>query len=479
MEDVDDSDTKPFPTKTSIPPFWRSELDPLDEYRSTESLPTTCDVLIIGGGYAGIAAAYHLLCGDKYEPGTKPSVVLVEARQACSGATARNGSNTQPPFDLLSVLISCDLGGHLKPSVYGRLPDYIERFGSATAANVADFEWKHIDAIAEVIKKEGIECDFEIVRTFNVYTDREQALKAKNAYLKLKSLGIAKETINDLVWTDEDKAQEVSGFKDCVGCFASRAATLWPYKLMMGLLSKAVGQGLNLQTNTPASSIDRELGPNGGKRWKVTTARGPISASKIIFATNGYTSALLPEYENKIIPARGIACHITLPPGTEAPKLPGSYGILLPRAWDYLNQRPDGSIIVGGARPTFFAQDSEWKNNVDDNTLIDPAAHYFDTYMQRHFVGWENSGAHVESIWTGIMGYNSDGLPRVGQVPGREGCFIAAGFGGHGMPVIWLVMKSLTEMVRYGKKFEQTAVPNIYKTTKERLESTEDRLNSQ
>jgi glycine/D-amino acid oxidase-like deaminating enzyme len=240
---------------------------------------------------------------------------------------------------------------------------------------------------------------------------------------------------------------------------------------MMGLLNRAVSNGLNLQTNTAATTL-----VSSGSTWTATTPRGAISAPKVIIATNGYTSALLPEYTNKIVAARGIASRIVVPEGRRAPELPGSYGIIAPGAWDYISQRPDGSIIVGGARPTFFDADSEWKNVVDDSTLIEPAKHYFDKYMQEHFVGWEDSGAHVEDIWTGIMGYNSDGLPSFGAVPGREGVFIAAGFEGHGMPVIFLAMKGIVEMVAEGKTFEETGVPVIYKTTKERLESSENRL---
>lgn len=77
----------PFPHETYIQPFWRSELHPLDDHRSTEDLPTECDILIIGAGYTGVTTAYHLL-KDNPDP---PSIVLLEARQACSGATARNG----------------------------------------------------------------------------------------------------------------------------------------------------------------------------------------------------------------------------------------------------------------------------------------------------------------------------------------------------------------------------------------------------
>lgn len=77
----------PFPHETYIQPFWRTELHPLDDHRSTKDLPTECDILIVGAGYAGVTTAYHLL-KDHTNP---PSIVMLEARQACSGASARNG----------------------------------------------------------------------------------------------------------------------------------------------------------------------------------------------------------------------------------------------------------------------------------------------------------------------------------------------------------------------------------------------------
>lgn len=81
----------PFPSKESLTSFWRTELHELDDHRSTPALPSSCDVLIIGAGYAGITSAYHLLANEETAASLKPSVVLLEARQACSGATGRNG----------------------------------------------------------------------------------------------------------------------------------------------------------------------------------------------------------------------------------------------------------------------------------------------------------------------------------------------------------------------------------------------------
>lgn len=77
----------PFPHPTHSLPFWRTDPHQLDNYRSTEDLPAQCDVLIIGAGYAGVTTAYHLLDANA----APPKIVILEARQACSGATARNG----------------------------------------------------------------------------------------------------------------------------------------------------------------------------------------------------------------------------------------------------------------------------------------------------------------------------------------------------------------------------------------------------
>ena len=83
------------PVDNATVPYWRSQLHPIDEHRSTKELPSECDVAIIGAGLSGVATAYHLL--NNKESDSSPSVVLLEARQVCSGATARNGVHLTLP----------------------------------------------------------------------------------------------------------------------------------------------------------------------------------------------------------------------------------------------------------------------------------------------------------------------------------------------------------------------------------------------
>lgn len=77
----------PFPVPNATLPFWRTDLHEIDSHRSTPELPEQCDVLIIGSGLSGAATAYHILDNNS----SPPSIVILEARQACSGATGRNG----------------------------------------------------------------------------------------------------------------------------------------------------------------------------------------------------------------------------------------------------------------------------------------------------------------------------------------------------------------------------------------------------
>ena len=71
------------------------------------------------------------------------------------------------------------------------------------------------------------------------------------------------------------------------------------------------------------------------------------------------------------------------------------------------------------------------------------------------------------------MGYSYDSNPHVGEIPERPGQYICAGFNGHGMPVIFLAAKGLTEMIRTGKGFEQVNLPRIFKSTAERLQAAQ------
>ena len=82
---------RPFPTAHSTKSFWRSSTKAIDQHRSTESLLPKADIVIIGAGYSGAAIAHHLIEESERHDRVVPSIVILEARETCSGATGRNG----------------------------------------------------------------------------------------------------------------------------------------------------------------------------------------------------------------------------------------------------------------------------------------------------------------------------------------------------------------------------------------------------
>ncbi|OBS17642.1 hypothetical protein FPOA_09378 [Fusarium poae] len=433
---------KPFPPPNGMASFWRSSPGVLDNYRSTSQIPSECDIIIVGAGYSGASLVTHMV---SLPEARDKSIVVFEARELCSGATGRNG-------------------GQLKPDVYNLCSRMAEEHGIDAAAEIAEFELANLEAVKDYVVENNVDCDFMMTQAVDVQLSEEHNSSLKRGFDNLVSAGVS--ATKRAFYIDGKYAEMVSGIKGAKGAFKYTTGHIWPYKLTHHMFSEALRHGnLNLQTNTPVTDISSS--PDSTGRWVVTTNRGSIRGQKVIIATNAYTAALLPEYHEKIIPYRAICSRIVAP---TPPMLADSYSLRFsPQDFDYLIPRPDGSIIVGGARSAYFNHTEDWYGSVDDTALIERAKDYFDGYMQRHFRGWENSGAYTAQIWTGIMGYSSDGLPRIGHVPGRQNVFIMGGFTGHGMPQIFLSANAMSRMVLQDVAYSDTGLPRLFEESSARL----------
>ncbi|KAI1038168.1 hypothetical protein LB503_012024 [Fusarium chuoi] len=135
----------------------------------------------------------------------------------------------------------------------------------------------------------------------------------------------------------------MASVKGSKGAFKHMTGHLWLYKLIQHMFAEALKhKNFNLQTNTPEAFIPASPDTDGS--WSLITTRGAIKARKFIVATNAYTTTLLPEYHDKIIPYRAICSHII---AMNPPLLADSYAIRFsPTDFDYLIPRPDRSIVV-------------------------------------------------------------------------------------------------------------------------------------
>jgi len=77
------------PRSNPLIAYWQDPPDPeVADYLSRNTLPETVDTVIVGSGITGTSIAYNLLSNPSKAAG---KLLMLEARQACSGATGRNG----------------------------------------------------------------------------------------------------------------------------------------------------------------------------------------------------------------------------------------------------------------------------------------------------------------------------------------------------------------------------------------------------
>ncbi|KAF2264173.1 FAD dependent oxidoreductase [Lojkania enalia] len=443
-----------LPTPESSGSFWHSEPNQfLLGHRTTKDLPVEADIVIIGTGITGSAVA-RFFSEDERAKGK--TIVLLDAREACWCATGRNG-------------------GHCQPLLFDR------------SAEVAAFELKNVHAVKSYIEEHSVPCEWRSVsgcRTFWTEDVMQEAEK-EIAYLTKVAPDIAERIT---VIKDKEALKEHCVSTNCVGVALTRGAgSLWPYKLVTSILEKLVKDGkLNLQTTTPVTQIT-----SSDSGHVIHTARGEISSRTVILATNGYTSALLPEFADLIVPVRGEMSALFPPKNSTI--LPDSYGMVGALGQpanndDYLIQRPyegvpnpGGHLMFGGGRgssnlPTI---------GVSDDSVIDEGAA---AYLRGALLKVLRLGGDIEGLkelkaaaqWTGIMGYSRDNHPWVGKVPDKEGLWLCGGYTGHGMPNGTLCGKAIVDMVLgeeagdnvlalQDKMVKEGNIPKSYLISKERI----------
>lgn len=177
----------PNPSKS----YWQEDppFPNLVDVQSPE-LPTTADIVIIGSGISGASVAYTIL-SQSSKRGISPRVVVLEARNLCSGATGRNG-------------------GHIKCSPYTEYAGLKARFGREHAKKLLHFQRRHLAILLELVQQEE---DLKIseareVQTVDVFTDQKMWNEAKKMVQELRQ--DVPEMAEDVVVHDGTEACEVS-----------------------------------------------------------------------------------------------------------------------------------------------------------------------------------------------------------------------------------------------------------------------------
>ncbi|WVW82635.1 hypothetical protein I302_104646 [Kwoniella bestiolae CBS 10118] len=424
--------------------------NPLLNHRTTEALPKSADVVIIGSGATGSLTALSLL----QSPNPPKSVVLLEARELCSGATGRNA-------------------GHCKPDQWRGFTKYETAFGAEQALKILANEQKTWEGLVDYVRKNKVDCDLWVGKTLDVLMTDEVAEVAAKTFSDYKAAGGDVSKIE--VTTDHCKAEKISRLKGAKAVYAWDASSLHPWKLVAHINKQSLDLGLNLQTWTPVTNVS-----GSANDWTVHTGRGDISTPVVIHATNAYAGALLPETRGAIRPCPHM-CDRVLPPSTFAgsKSLKNSYAIIYPNGMYTINARPtsDGILLFGGAAPNqsklleYVAKDQ--RRRIDDSlTNFEPVTEAVRKLGTEGF-DWDEpkQGSKVlyDYAWSGIIGRSADQVPFIGGVPGKQGQWMCCGHNGHGMARIFTAAPALAKLVQ-GATWAEVGLPDCFEVTQKRLQ---------
>ncbi|KAI6039220.1 hypothetical protein EDC04DRAFT_3140977 [Pisolithus marmoratus] len=156
-----------LPVDDPSPSFWMYPPSPTAKHCS--EIPDYADFIVIGSGTAGTSVTRRLLEGCRRAGWDGVRVLMLEARDACSGNMT------------LSIPICCRNGGHISPPLYHGSAVLQEQYGEVIAQKVIKFRLAHLQELRRVAEEEGIlevsEC--ERINSVDVHYDSHSFTNAK------------------------------------------------------------------------------------------------------------------------------------------------------------------------------------------------------------------------------------------------------------------------------------------------------------
>ncbi|CZR64558.1 uncharacterized protein PAC_14456 [Phialocephala subalpina] len=451
-EDLKGSLTPSAPLPKPCLSYWQrtTRAYPHLNINKSTPVPSSAKYVIIGSGISGALTAFELTENDVDGKG----IVILEAREAASGASSRNA-------------------GHVRPDAFRGFKHYSSLHGPDQALKIIANERLVLDRVDQFVKKYNVPCDFQLSSTFDVcMTPEFAAYEAENFEAFKKAGG----DVSHVSFTNGEEAKKRTGIKDAIAAYEWPAGSSHPAKLAQWLLNSCIERGVQLFTHCPVSKVSKS--ETGEKLWDVHTPRGMVTTSTVIHCTNAYASLLLPQLEPHLTPNRAQAHSLIAPPAFSAENaLTKTFSLRysLHHFYSLIQRRGDGTLILGVSRanPTLSTETRRGVVTYDDGKYNDEILEDALKQWKVLFPGEEADvsgtvhGEGLDHAWTGIIGMTGDFVPFVGPVEGMDGQWVCAGFGGHGMARIFTCAPGVVKMV-LGKDWSETGLPECFEFTQKR-----------
>lgn len=365
------------------------------------------DVAVIGAGYTGLSAAYHIKVAD-------PSldVAVLESETVGYGASGRNAG-------FVMTLFGASLG--LMKALHG-----------ATRVREAHAHMERsIAALEGMLAEHSLDCDYERGGFLKVATTERYARRIRDEIATLEKIGIYGHR-----WLDAKEVDaRVSSPTYLGACLEPGCGLINPRKWVDGLASIALGAGVGLYEKSPVENVRRE-----GGRFRLSCNGATLTADKVIFASNGYTH-LIPGMRSKQIPA--FVFIVVTEPLSEKQLASigwaGREGIEDGRNFmHFYRLTPDNRLLMGGG-PGFVPFGGRMHHDAH------PAAwRHLEDFISATFPGLRGIG--IDYRWGGAFSVTADSTPQIGSLHGGAAAY-SVGCTGHGVAMTHMNGRILRDLI--------------------------------
>jgi glycine/D-amino acid oxidase-like deaminating enzyme len=352
------------------------------------------DGCVDGGGYAGLWAAIEVR-----EQAPDATVVLVEATGCGFGASGRNGGFVTPWFDELDALV--------------------ERFGPDEGVRLAWRSHWAIERVRDFADEHGFDCRFRQEGSLKVATAPRQLARCEPALRACREHGCAEL----LAEVDPATLPRRTGSPVVVGAVNQvDAASVQPALLVRGLREAALRLGVAIHEGSPVLSLQP------GRPARVVTARGSVTADRIVLATNVWAARIRELRRTVAI----VASHVvaTAPADDRLAATHFADGALvadLRSTLRYMQATPDGRVVFGRAGGALGVAGRVPETMFDDARFVATV----ERDLRRFFP--QLAEVPIEYAWGGAVDRAPGHLPFVGALRDHDNVLYGLGFSGNGV----------------------------------------------
>jgi glycine/D-amino acid oxidase-like deaminating enzyme len=377
-------------------------------------LPSTAEVIVVGGGMLGASAAYHLA-----RAGMRP--LVIEANAPASGASGRNAgmalAGIGGHFERVSRLVR-EAGGRSILDYTARSLDMIERWDAELPGGM---EWDRSGSL-DLALDEAEEAHVRHSAAAQSAEGLEVRVVDDPAELRDLAVGLAVAEVRAAKWTARD-------------------GKLNPFRLCYALLDATRALGGTVVTGVRVERLLARAGRVAG----VATTHGEVTSGAVLLATNAWTPALAPHLAANLTPIRETVCVTEMLAASI-----GAPGFETNQCNEYWRQMRTGEVLVGG-----YAVADEGMGIGSYSTRVRPGVppRLAALLARLHPVLRD---ARIIRCWAGLLDFASLEIPMAGPLPAEDGtplpgAFVGAGLTGHGHPYAPILGLLLAELIATGE----------------------------